>query len=229
MKALSPYLVLMFWISSWFPTSADEWAIFVVAGCILGLIVAHLAQKPLGDLGWPAQMTSALAFVVLIGGTFFSLVTWVGRTSVDGAITFFFVLGIVGYLLMIRKILKPSQALSRFDIAGFVVLFIVSIWSWVSAISMYVHRGVDSYTNDACIVVPNPIEYDTALSSIWEMRLPQIASGRTSPNGKYIWEYHAILVAQVDGRTEHYNWSKKRMRFEILDAARNPYLPVSCP
>jgi hypothetical protein len=58
----------MFWVSSWFPTSPDKWAVFVVAGCILGLIAAHLAQKSLGELGWPAKATSALAFAVLISG-----------------------------------------------------------------------------------------------------------------------------------------------------------------
>lgn len=229
MRASSSYLLLIFWISSWFPTSADQWAIIVGIVCILGLIAAHMAQKSLGDLGWPAKATSALAFVTLFGGSIYALMRWAGRTSVDGAITFFFVLGLVGYLFLIRTILDPRQVSSRFRGTGLVVLFLVAIWSWASAIHMYSHHGADRYTDNACVLVPKPTEYDTELTSVWEMRLPQIASKRTRPNGSYIFQYHAILVAQIDGRTELYNWSKKWMRFEILDAERNPYVPTRCP
>jgi len=35
----------MFWVSSWFPTSPDKWAVFVVAGCILGLIAAKVVWR----------------------------------------------------------------------------------------------------------------------------------------------------------------------------------------
>gem|GEM_PF-2199925 len=229
MKASSSFLVLLFWISSWFPTSADKWAILVVVGCILGLITAHLVQKLLGELAWPEKATSALAFALLIGGLLLALRAWIKGASVDGGITLFFVLGFVGYLFMIIGVLTPRQTIGRYRHMGFVVLFLIAIWSWTSAISMYTHRGINSFTNGACILVPKPTEYDRQLSSIWEMRLPQIASRTTSPNERYIWSYHAILVAHIDGRTEHYNWSKKRMRFELLDAVRNPFLPTICP
>lgn len=137
----------------------------------------------------------------------------------------FYVLGGVGYLLMIRAVLSPNQTKR----AGALVLCLMASWSWASAISMYVHRGAETRVGDACILVPNPSEYDIELTSIWEMRLPQVKSRRTSPSGSYIWEYHAILVAQIDGLVEHYNWSKKWMRFERLDPMRNPYLPKTCP
>ena len=94
---------------------------------------------------------------------------------------------------------------------------------------MYFHYGAASDTATAFILVPNPIRYDTKLSSIWEMRLPEIATSRTGPTGTLILDYHAILVMSSSGRTELYNWSKKRMRFEILDTERNPYLPTECP
>ena len=229
LKTSSSFLVLMFWISSWFPTSPDKWAICIVAGCILGLIAAHLAQKRVGELSWLAKATSALAFVVLIGGVFFVLMRWAERTSVDGGITFFFVLGFVGYLFLIRTILDPSQTSNGYPGTGLVVLSLLAIWSWASAVGMYSHRGAKGYTNDACILTPKPNPYDTELTSIWEMRLPQVASTRVRPWGSYIWEYHAILVAQIDGRTEQYNWSKKWIRFEILDPVRSPYLPEKCP
>ncbi len=219
----------MFWISSWFPTSPDKWAVCVVIGCVLGLITAHLAQKSTGELGWPAKATSALAFVVLIGGLLFILMRVIERTSVDAGITFFFVLGVMGYLFLVRTILDPRQTPNRYRGTGLVVLSLLAIWSWASAIGMYSHRGADRYTNEACILVPNPIEYDTELTSIWEMRLPQIAASRVRPSGSYLWEYHAILITHIDGRTEQYNWSKKWIRFEVLDPVRSPYLPKICP
>jgi hypothetical protein len=217
----------MFWVSSWFPTSPDKWAVFVVAGCILGLIAAHLAQKPLGERGWPAKATSALAVVVLIGGLVFILMRVSEKTSVDAGITFFFVLGGMGYLFLVRTILDPRQSPKRYRGTGLVVLSLLAIWSWASAIGMYFHRGTDRYTNEVCILVPNPVEYDTELTSIWKMRLPQIAAARVRPWGSYLYEYHAILV--VDGRTDQYNWSKKWLRFEPIDPVRSPYLPKNCP
>ena len=147
----------------------------------------------------------------------------------DGAITLFFVIGFVGYLLMISTILAPSQTLSENLGTGLVVLFLMATWSWGSAIGMYNHRGAHADTNEACILVPKLSRYDTKLSYIWEMRLPEIATSRTGPTGTVILDYHAILVAPTDGRTVLYNWSKKWMRFEILDAERNPYLPTTCP
>lgn len=229
MKATASFLVLMFWISSWFPTSPDTWAVCGVAGCVLGLIAAHFAQKRVGERIWPAKAASALAFVVLICGALFILMRVSERTSVDAGITFFFVLGLLGYVFLVRTILDPRQNPNRYRGTGLVVLSLLAIWSWASAIGMYSHRGTDRSANEACILVPNPIEYGTELTSIWDMRLPQIASTRVRPSGSYIWEYHAILVAQIDGRTGHYNWSKKRMRFEILGPVRSPYLPTRCP
>ncbi len=229
MKPLSSSLVLIFWISSWFPTSPDKWNFVVVTFCTLGLIAAHLAQKPLGERGWPAKMTSALAYIVLIGGAFFVLMRWTERTPVDGGITFFFVLGGTGYLFLIRTILDPRKTSNRYLGTGSVALSLLALWSWASAVGMYSHRGVERYVNDACILVPGPNPYDTEVTSIWEMRLPQVASTRVRPRGSYLWEYHAILVTQIEGRTEQYNWSKKWIRFEILDPVRSPYLPKSCP
>ena len=141
----------------------------------------------------------------------------------------FYVLGFVGYLLLVSAILSPKQTTRSYPRAGGAVLCLLAVWSWASAIGMYSQRGVEKRASHTCILIPTPSEYDTELSSIWEMRLPQIGSQRTSPSGSYIWEYHAILVAQVDGQAELFNWSKKWMRFERLDPARNPYLPTRCP
>ena len=225
MKVIPTFLVLLFWLSSWFPTAPDRGAVFVAVGCTLGLIAAHLAPKPRSKRAGPSKAATVLAIALLIIGALLALMTWAEGTSANGAIMLFYVLGVVGYLLMIRAVLSPNQTKR----AGALVLCLMASWSWASAISMCVHRGAQTRARDACILVPNPSEYDTELTSIWEMRLPQVRSRRTSPSGSYIWEYHAILVAQIDGQVEHYNWSKKWMRFERLDPIRNPYLPKTCP
>ncbi len=148
-------------------------------------------------------------------------------TSANGAIFLFYVIGFVGYLLMLSTVLSPERL--RRGYRGAALLVLLASWSWASAIAMYVHRGAEQQAKDACILVPDPSDYTLKLDSIWEMRLPEIRSRRTSPSGSYIWEYHAILVVPKDGRPEHYNWSKKWMRFERLDPVRNPYLPKTCP
>lgn len=229
MKILPSFLALIFWISSWFPTAPERGAIFAVAGCILGLAAAHLTAKPQCKRTRPSKATTVLATVLLIIGALLALMTWVEGTSTNGAIMLFYVLGFVGYLLMVRAALSSEQTLNGYPRVGALVLCLVASWSWASAIGMYVHRGVETHADTACILIPNPSHYDTKLSSIWEMRLPQVRSRRTSPSGSYIWEYHAILVAQADGQVEHYNWSKKWMRFDRLDPVRNPYLPKTCP
>ena len=94
---------------------------------------------------------------------------------------------------------------------------------------MYVHRGVPDDTVKSCILVPGPGNHDTELTSIWDMRLPYVVESRTGPTGSVILNYHAILVAQTNAGPEVYNWSKRRLRFEVLDTKRNPYLPTVCP
>lgn len=229
MKAVSSFLVLVFWISSWFPASFERWAVFVVAICILGLLSALLAQRSLKERRWPAKALLVLAVLVLIGGAFLVSVVWAIGTPVGGAITLFFVVGLAGYLHMIASILAPSQTFKWHLGIGPLVLFLLASWSWASALGMYVHRGASDNTDEACILVPRPVRYDTELSSIWEMRLPEIATSRTGPTGTTILDYHAILVAPSDEETQVYNWSKRRMRFDVLDKELNPYLPTTCP
>ncbi|MEY8118893.1 hypothetical protein AB9F26_11575 [Falsihalocynthiibacter sp. BN13B15] len=229
MKVASSFLVLIYWVSSWFPVSADRWAVFTVAGCILGLIAALLAQKSLEEHRWPAKVFSVLAFLLLIGGTFFAFMTSAVGTPAVGFIVLFFTLGGVGYLLMIRTVFALGQTNRMSHGAGFAVLFLLATWSWASALGMYFHVGAANDTTAACILVPKPNNYDTELNSVWEMRLPEFATSRTGPTGTTILDYHAILVTSSRGQAELYNWSKKRMRFEILNLERNPYLPTECP
>lgn len=201
----------------------------VVALCALGFIAAHLAPRPSKEVVWPSRSSAALVLACLVIGALLSLMTWAEGTSANGAIMLFFVLGFVGYLLMLRAILASNRTARVYLGSGGTLLLLTAIWSWTSAIGMYVYRGADKHSDEACILVPNPSEYDREIRSLWEMRLPEIASRRTSPSGSYIWEYHAILVARIDEQTEHYNWSKRWMRFDFLDAKRNPYLPPTCP
>jgi hypothetical protein len=229
LKILPSFLILIFWISSWFPTSLDRGAIFVAVFCIIGLMAAHLSAKPQNKHARPSKTTAALAVALLIIGALLALMTWAEGTSANGAILLFYVLGVAGYLLLVSAILSHKQTSPGYRRAGGLALCLLASWSWASAIGMYSHRGAEKQASHACILVPNPSEYDRKLNSIWEMRLPHIGSRRTSPSGSYVWEYHAILVAQVDRRTELYNWSKKWIRFERLDPARNPYLPTNCP
>lgn len=229
MKAVSSFFVLVFWITSWFPASLDRWAVFAVALCILGLLSALLAQRSLKEYRWPAKVLSVLAVLVLIGGALLAFAARGIGTPVDGAITLFFVVGLSGYLHMIANILASSQTSEWFLGIGALVLFLLTSWSWASALSMYVHFGASGNTDEACILVPRPARYDTELSTIWEMRLPEVATSRTGPTGTVILDYHAILVAPSNEETQVYNWSKRRMRFEVLDKKLNPYLPTKCP
>jgi hypothetical protein len=229
MKAVASFLVLAIWISSWFPTSAGIWAIYTTAGLILGLIAALLVQRRLGDRAWPVRTVSVLAYIVLIGGALFALIVMAAGSPVDGAISFFLSLGFVGYLLMIRDILLPEKTSKVYLGTGSVVLVVIAAWSWTSALSMYFHRGGPNDTDAACILVPKSLRYDTALDSIWEMRLAEVATSRTGPTGTVNLNYHAILVVPSDRQTKIYNWSKRQMRFETLNPVRNPYIPKDCP
>ena len=222
-------LVLMFWISSWFSTAPKRGTIFAAVACILGLIIAHLTAKAQSTRARPSKAIAFLATALLIFGALLALITWIEGTSANGAIMLFYVFGFVGYLLLLRAVLSSKQNMRGYRCTGALVLFIMAGWSWTSAISMYAHHGAAEHADTVCILVPSPSEYNIELNSVWEMRLPQISSLSTSPSGSYIWEYHAILVAQTNGRAEHYNWSKKWMRIEHLDPVRNPYLPKTCP
>jgi len=229
LKAVSTFLVLIYWISSWFPTSADRWAIFAVTVCSFGLLAALCAHRLSKEQRWPSNAVSALAFLLLTGGAVLAFMGFAVGTAGGGFITLFFVFGFVGYLLMINNILAARPTSRGYLGAGVVILFLLGTWSWASALGMYFHRGAASDTSVACILVPKSLRYKIELNSVWEMRLPEVVTSTTGPTGTKILNYHAILVAPINGRTEHYNWSKRWMRFELLEAKRNPYLPTECP
>lgn len=228
MKSSFPFLALVVWISSWFPTTLDTWAILVSFFCIVGLAAAVLAKGILEDRRWPSKTILVLAFLFLLVGLFLAMLSWTVGTPVDGAITLFYAVGWVAYLLMIARVLQSERDTSLKVGLGFWVLICLAVWSWGSAFGMYFHRGANTGTDWSCILVPKLLRYDTELNSIWRMRLPEIAASRTGPTGTTILNYHAILVASSDGRTVLYNWSKFWIRFEVLDAERNPYLPKVC-
>lgn len=229
MTAVSSFLVLFFWISSWFPTSFNNRTIGVTAACIVGLFLALHASKQLRKQSWPAKVLSVLSICFLIAGAMFAFTQAAVGTPVDGAIALFHVMGFAGYLYMLANIIAPNRTSKGVFEIGPLVLFLLAGWSWTSALSMYFHRGALEDTQAACILVPEHLHYKTELSSIWKMRLPEVASNLTGPTGTTILNYHAILVAPSDNEAQVYNWSKLRMRFEILDKKRNPYLPTTCP
>lgn len=184
-KLASPVLVLAYRVSSWFPAVPHNWAIFAVVVCALGLLAAVLVRQTQSKCSWPATGLSILSVFSLIGGVLVAFAAMAIGTSADGAIILFFVLGFAGYLQVISRILTPKQASNWFLGVGWLALLLAS-WSWFSAFGMYVHRGVSNGNAEACVLVPEPVGYDTELSSIWEMRLPEIVSSRTGPTGTVI-------------------------------------------
>ncbi len=222
MKAI-PFLVLVFWISSWFSLPPQDWAIYCVAICIFGLLAVAVFRDALAARRWPSKILIALAIVVLVFGSVVALALWSVGTAAEAAILIYFVAGFAAYLLMLSKVIGPGIAT-----IGLPALALLACWSWGSAIAMYIHLGAPSESGTFCILAPTPSGYAFELNSIWDMRLPQVVSSRTGPTGTVILDYHAILVAP-NSSPEVYNWSKKRMRFQKLDLARNPYLPTVCP
>ncbi|MEP1612331.1 MAG: hypothetical protein ABJL72_10455 [Roseobacter sp.] len=172
---------------------------------------------------------SVLSVLVLIGGVFCAILTGAIGTPVDGINTLFFAVGFAGYLHMIASDFTYHKPSKPFFGIGMLVLYFLAGCSWVSALGMYVHHGATGHTDEAYILAPKSGRYDTELNSIWEMRLPEVATSRTGPTGTTILDYHAILIEQSDVETKIYNWSKRRIRFEVLDKKRNPYLPTTCP
>jgi energy-converting hydrogenase Eha subunit C len=231
LKTALSFAVLAFWISAWFPTSLDRWAVVFAACCFLGLITALLFQRPLEKHLWVAKILRLLAGFVLIGGGLFAFLAGAVGTSAEGSITLFFVIGLAGYLYMLSGLLTRRQTAGRcLGLGpGSLVLCLLGSWSWASALSMQAHRGAFGDSKSACIIVPDGLYYDTELTSLWDMRLAEIVSNRTGPTGTVILNYHAVLVVPKEEQTEIYNWSKRWMRFEALDLKRNPYLPTDCP
>ena len=124
----------------------------------------------------------------------------------------------------------PKSATKKGVGLGCAGLLALAAWSWGSALSMYFHRGVVSNVERACILVLEELRYETELSSVWKMRLPEVVySKRVRARSRIVLNYHAVLVAPSDGQVMIYNWSKVRMRFEALSAERNPYIPTQCP
>ncbi len=230
MKPLLQFFALAVWISSWFPTTNDTWAILASCFAVLGLVVALFAQKVSQERKWLSQVFFALGVSCPIAGLIMAFSDWAGGTHADGAITLVFATGWAAYLLMIGWVLAPESATKKGVGLGCAGLLALAAWSWGSALSMYFHRGVVSNVERACILVSEELRYETELSSIWKMRLPEVVySKRVRARSRIVLNYHAVLVAPSDGQVMIYNWSKVWMRFEALSAERNPYIPTQCP
>lgn len=154
---------------------------------------------------------------------------WSVGTSAVGAILLFHAMGIAAYLQVLSEVLGPGPTAGSFAGNGLLVLVVLAVWSWGSALAMSLHRGGSKKGGESCILAPSSTGYDAELGSVWEMRLPHVVSSSTGPTGTAVLDYHAILVSPNSEGDVVYNWSKTRMRFEALDAARNPYLPTVCP
>jgi len=178
--------------------------IALAATLIVVLLGVSFSGKPIKQYTWPVRALSVLGALGLISGGFLVLVSFVLGTTADSAIASFYFAGYLAYLLVINTIIQVRQTSRSCFGMGFIVLILLSTWSWTSAIAMYFHRGAGSESHAACILIPRP-------------------------TGTVILDYHAILVAPDSVDAPLYNWSKKRMRFEILDAKRNPHLPSECP
>lgn len=230
LKPLFVYFALAVWISSWFPSTNDTWAILASGLAVAGLATALLAKRVVKGRKWPSQVFFILGAATPVAGVFTAIVVWHGATHADGAIMLFHAAGWAAYLLMIGWVLTAPSAANRRLAAGCAGLLALAAWSWGSAASMYFHRGSAEDADRACILVSGDLRYDTALTSIWKMRLPEVVyNKRARPRSRMVLNYHAVLVAQNGGQTTIYNWSKIRMRFELLDPERNPYIPSRCP
>ncbi|OUD08493.1 hypothetical protein BVC71_13415 [Marivivens niveibacter] len=206
-----------------------KWAILIATGCVIGLGLAILVREKTKWRRWPAKLFRVLAIAFLILGLVTVLVAGIFGTAAEAAIVLFFVLGFAGYLSMLSEILMENTNAKFFAGKGLLLVFVLGSWSWASALAMRAHLGMSEEATSPCILVPTSKGYDTELDSVWQMRLPQIVASRTGPTGTVLLDYHAILVAQTAETSEIYNWSKTRLRFDILDQKRNPSLPKVCP
>lgn len=231
MRAAFSFFALAFWISSWFPTFSVKWAILAATACVVGLGTAIWVREKTRWRRWPAKLFMGLAIALLILGLVATCAVRSVGTGAEATIFNFFIMGFSGYLLMLSEIMRQKTNSTVFGGIGLFVLLILGSWSWASAFAMHVHRGVSEGGLASCILVPSSTGdgYDTELGSVWHMRLPQNVATRTGPTGTVLLDYHAILVAQTAEGSEVYNWSKSRLRFDILDKKRNPYLPTVCP
>lgn len=224
------FFVFAFWLSSWLPVPLDKDVTTVFVGFVATFLIAAFAAAKQMALCQPiGRALSWIAGVILFLGSALAFLIRAVGTPADGALAMFFVAGIVAFLGLISTVLKHlGSAKLRLGVGGMMLLSLAA-WSWVSAFSMFSYRGVGTVSSAACILVPSNItDYDTELTSVWHMRLPDFWSNATGPTGSTILIYHAILVSP--GNTpDLYNWSKLRLRFEPLSRDRNRYLPERCP
>ncbi len=224
------FFVVAFWLSSWIPVPLDMNTLVVLIGFVATIFVAAFATATRPALCH--RMGRAFAWIALVffvlGAVLATLVGALG-TSAAWALAMIVVVGIAGFVGLISTVLRHSDtAKLRLGVGG-TTLLALAVWSWASAFSMYSYRGIATATSNACILVPTKLfDYDTELSSVWQMRLTDFASDSTGPTGSTILNYHAILVSP-DTTPNLYNWSKVWLRFEPLNSEKNAILPDKCP
>lgn len=220
----------LFWLSAWFPFTSTSWVLTFFCLAVVATSVAIVRGGDRNGRGnaFLRQLLIVIACAILVTGTAVTLLVFALGPSAGGYIVLYFVLGWAGLAFVYSGSLCRSLAASRRLRVGVVAVLFLSTWSWVSAIRMHRLAGLSDTPEQACILVSGSLSEYSPPSSFTEMRLPLVYSDRTGPTGTVVFDYHALAVVP-DESPRVYNWSKRLMRFELLDLKRNRYLPKECP
>lgn len=216
--------IVIFWLSSWVPTGQGITIPLVLATLTL---LVQLGTARVQHRLWPERLLNICSVFLVLTMVPFGLLGF--YFSIDAAveISLFWLLGSFSYVRLVVGILRAQRGETSRAVVYAGVLTSLAVWSWFSAFALYAHRGVDLEGRFSCILKPVGDKYSEGFNSVWDMRLPVFASFMHSEHDNF-YLFHAVMF--VPGHVpEHYNWSKRHLRFEPIDPAdQDAFLPRIC-
>ncbi|MQY43309.1 hypothetical protein GG681_11710 [Epibacterium sp. SM1969] len=217
--------VVLFWLSGW--VSVDHGYAFPIALPALAVLV-QLGASRVAHRRWPELLLNLCSVLLLLKTILFVLLGLVFKIEAGLEVWLFLDVGALAYVRLLVGILRAQHGQGSRTVVYAAILGSLAIWSWLSAFALNAHRGVDLEGRMSCILKPIGFEYSEELDSLWDMRLPILASFWNSTVDDFEL-FHAVLFVP-GGTPEHYNWSKRHLRFEPIDPAnQDAFLPQACP
>lgn len=218
-------LVVLFWLSGWVPVGYGyAWPIALLA--LVALV--QLGAKRVAHRRWPEHLLNLCSVLLVLKTILFLLLDLFFKADASLEIWLFRNLGALAYVRLLLATLRAQRGVSIRPMVYAAFLGSLAIWSWLSAFALNAHRGVDLERRMSCILKPVGYGYSEEFDSVWDMRLPVFASYMNYEVDSF-YLFHAVLFVP-GGTPEHYNWSKRHLRFEPIDPAnQDAFLPQACP
>ncbi len=165
LRILLVVTVVAFWISGWVPVGEAETYSLPIALIAFAALVQLGANRVAGRR-WPEILLNQFANAALAFGILVSVLLHFLHTSASTSIWVFEIIGVFAYVKLLIAALRREGGLPARLGRYASLLVVLAVWSWISALALHTHRGVDLAGRESCVFRPYLSKYTLRFASI---------------------------------------------------------------